>query len=264
MASLGRPPSDGRPPTARLRVSWSRWPIVAAMAVLAGIVVLVGSNVAGGNAGPGVESPTRASSASSGGSSPTASSLVDAGATESFVTGPYSPAEFWGYVVPGGENVERYDSLLAMTTKADAVVVGTVTSIRTDPQRYQSLDLQGALYATLTLSVETVLAGKVNQAAPHQLNLAIFMADPRQYARFAAGLPTELAIFFLRNGLVASMAAKQSPLPDDAIYYSVVSDQGLIRDVDGSAVPVGNDPFLVALQGQPFDAVVGQVAAAAQ
>lgn len=265
MASLGgSPSSDNRPPTTPLRVSWSRWPVVATMAVLIGVVVVVGSRVAGSGSETAVGSPSSGSSASLGASSPIASSLVDAGATESFVTGPYAPAEFWGYVAPGGDGAEHYDSLAAMTTKVDAVVVGTVTAIRTDPGRYQSLDLQGALFATLTLQIETVLAGKVNVAAPGQLNLAVFLADSRQYDRLAAGLPAERAILFLRNGLVEAIATKQSPLPDDAIYYRVVSDQGLIRDVGGAAVPVGNDPFLVALQGRPFDAVVAEVAATAR
>jgi hypothetical protein len=269
MTSLGGPPlSDDRPPTTPVRVSRSRWPAVAAAAVLLCVAVVVGLYVAGIGSETAVGSPSSGSSASLGASSPVASpiasSLVDAGATESFIREPYSPAEFWGYVAGGGDGEEVYDSLAAMTTKADAVVVGTVIAIRTDPARYQSLDLQGALYATLTLKIETVLAGKVNVAAPGQLNLAVFMADPRQYARFAAGLPSERAIYFLRNELVETMSARQTPLPDAAIYYSVVSDQGLIRDVGGAAMPVANFPYLVALQGRPFDAVVAEVAAAAQ
>ncbi len=180
---------------------------------------------------------------------------------EVFITGPYSPAEFWLYVVPGGENVEHYETLGAMTKAADAVVLGTVTAIRTDPEHYKSLDLQGMMYATLTLKVEATLSGTLHEAAPGELNLAIFMTDPRQYDRFAARLPAERAIFFLRNGLAEAIAVKQTPLPDDAIYYRVVSMQGLIRDVHGVAVPVTEPPFLATLKGEPFDRVVAQVKA---
>lgn len=61
---------------------------------------------------------------------PLPSPLVPPGETEPpFPTTAYPPAEFWEMAAPGGENVEHYTALASMTRAADAVVIGTATSI---------------------------------------------------------------------------------------------------------------------------------------
>jgi hypothetical protein len=170
--------------------------------------------------------------------------------------GPYTAAEFWEYVVPGGDGVEHYESLAAMTEAADAVVVGTIVDLRKD-DRYSEADLGGGLVVTMTLKFERTLSGEVNPAAPGELNLSVYVTDPGQYDRFAAGLPAETAIFFLRNQFAEIDTNKGSHRPNDRLYYRVVSDQGLIRDVDGKAIPaVADGEFLTALSGKSFDALV--------
>lgn len=188
------------------------------------------------------------------------------GRPESFPVGqPYSNAEFWGGVVPGGDNVEHYDSLAAMTRSADAVVLGTVVGIGQDPTRYQGVDLGGAMFATLRVKVEQVLAGSVSEVAPDEIDVAIFMTDPRQYDRFAARLPDERAILFLRNSLVEAKENNQSPLPGSDHYYRVVSDQGVLRDVAGATRSgMARDPFLMALEATPFSQVVALVSQASR
>ena len=177
---------------------------------------------------------------------------------EAYPTGqPYSDAEFWARTVPGGDNVEHYDSLKAMTQAADAVVVGRIISIGTDPARYKGVDLQGAMYATLTLTIDQVVGGAVTESAPSQLDLAIFMTDPRDYDRFAARLPSGRALLFLRNSLAEAKDAGQPPLPGDDHYYRVVSNQGALLDMAaGTQSASATDPFLESLSKQTFDSVV--------
>ncbi len=153
-----------------------------------------------------------------------------------------------------------------MTRQADAVVVGQVTAVRQDLARYQSLgDLQGATWATLTFSIEQVVKGSVNEAAPKEMNLAIFMADARQYERFATAPPAGRVMVFVANERLDADRFKQPHLPDDALYYVLLDDQSVFREVGGVAVPaVDSGGFLTALKGEPFDQVIAQVKTASQ
>lgn len=179
---------------------------------------------------------------------------------------PYAAVDFWAGVAPGGDNVEHYTSLDGMTRAADVVVVGTVTRISQDPARHTDVSPSDGAFAQLDFKVEQVLGGTPEFAAPTILSVELFMTDPTQYARFAAGLPSEQVIAFLRNKAVE---AKENGWPlegPDAghLYYRVVSDQGVIRNVDGKAVP--NDDgggFLSALNKKTFDQVVSDVQAVA-
>lgn len=172
---------------------------------------------------------------------------------ETFAIGqPYTDAEFWEGIVPGGDNVEHYDTLADMTRTADVVVVRRITGIRKDPDRYAGVDLQGAMYATLNVTIDQVVAGNINEDGPKQLDLAIFMTDPRQYDRFAARLPRERALLFLRNSLVEANRAGQPALPGDDHYYRVASNQGALVDTpSGTQSASALDPFLKAIAGQP-------------
>lgn len=180
---------------------------------------------------------------------------------ESFPVGqPYTDSEFWEGVVPGGDNVEHYETLADMTRAADAVIVGRITGIRNDQSRYAGVDLQGAMFATLSVSIDKIVSGAVNEASPSQLDLAIFMTDPRQYERFAARLPPERALLFLRSSLAEAKQNGQPPLPGDDHYYRVVSNQGALVDMPGGTQSASaTDPFLKAVIGLPFDKVVNLV-----
>ncbi len=180
---------------------------------------------------------------------------------------PYAPADFWAGVAPGGNNDEHYTSLDGMTKPADVVVVGTVTRISQDSTRHTDLSPTDGAFAQLDFKVEQVLSGTPEYAASGVLNVELFMTDPRQYRQFAAQLPAERVLVFLRNKAVE---ARQNGWPVEGpdtghLYYRVVSDQGVIRAVDGKAV--ANDDgggFLSAVNKASFDQVISDVQAAAR
>ena len=92
------------------------------------------------------------------------------------------------------------------------------------------------------------------------------MTDPRQYAQFAAQLPAEQVMVFLRNKAVEARQNGWPPEGPDTghLYYRVVSDQGVIRNVGGKAVAYDDGGrFLSALSKKSFDQVVSDVQAAA-
>lgn len=181
-------------------------------------------------------------------------------------SGPYAAAEFWGYVAPGGDSVYHYDSLAALTKGSDAVVIGTITSMSIDADRYQGYNLgPGGLFINMTLKIDQTLAGTVNEFAPGEINLDVY-TDSSQYDRFAAGIPNERAIFFLRNEYTMATEAQQPHVPNDKLYYVVINDQALIRDVGGSAVPASPEDgnFGGKIAGAPFTTVVSSIEAAAR
>jgi hypothetical protein len=180
-------------------------------------------------------------------------------------SGPYAAAEFWGHVAPGGDSVYHYDSLDAITKGSDAVVLGTITGMSIDADRYQGYNLgPDGLFINMTLKIDQTLAGAVNQFAPGEINLDVY-TDSSQYARFAAGIPNERAIFFLRNEYTLATEAQQPHVPNDKLYYVVINDQALIRDVGGSAVPASPEDgnFGGKVAGAPFMTIVSSIEAAA-
>jgi hypothetical protein len=181
-------------------------------------------------------------------------------------SGAYPAAEFWGYVAPGGDSLYHYDSLAALTKGSDAVVVGSITGMSIDADRYQGYNLgPGGIFINMTIKIDQTLAGTVNEFAPGEINLDIY-ADSSQYDRFAAGLPNERAIFFLRNEYTMATEAQQPHVPNDKLYYVVINDQALIRDVGGSAVPASPEDgnFGGKIAGAPFMTVVSWIVAAAR
>ena len=179
----------------------------------------------------------------------------------------YTSADFWAGVAPGGNNDEHYTSLDGMTKAADLVAVGTVTRISQDSHRHTELSPADGAFAQLDFKVENVLGGSPEYAAPGILNVELFMTDPRQYEQFAAKLPVEAVLVFLRNKAVeAQLNGWPLEGPDTGhLYYRIVSDQGVIRDVGGkAATPDDDGGFLTAINGTSFDRVVAEVQAAAQ
>jgi hypothetical protein len=186
-------------------------------------------------------------------------------APPSFATA-YTSADFWAGVTPGGNNYEHYTSLDAMTKAADLVAVGSVRRISQDSHRHTELSPTDGAFAQLDFKVENVLGGSPEYAAPSILNLELFMTDPRQYEQFAARLPAERVLVFLRNKAVEAQLNDWAPEGPDTghLYYRIVSDQGVIRDVGGKAVAQDDEGgFLSAINGTSFDRVVAEVQAAA-
>jgi len=224
--------------------------VIVLATVLAGCTV----SSAGSSSTPGTEIATPRTDASPGGAP---------GAQETNVSAsPYTPVDFWAGVAPGGFNDEHYDSLDQMTKAADLVMVGTVTQIRQDPSRHTGLSPSDGAFAQLDFNVEEVLSGAPQVSSSGAIIVELFMTDPGQYDRFSAGLPTERVLIFLRNKAVE---AKQNGWPDEGpdtghLYYRVVSDQGIVRDVDGLAVaPDDEGGFLSDINLKTFDEVVAAI-----
>jgi hypothetical protein len=182
------------------------------------------------------------------------------------VATPYTSADFWAGVAPGGNNDEHYTSLDGMTKAADVVAVGTLTRISQDLRRHTDLSPADGAFAQLDFRVENVLGGSPEYAAPDILNVELFMTDPRQYEQFAARLPAERVLVFLRNKAIEAQLNGWAPEGPDTghLYYRIVSDQGVIRDVGGKAAALDDGGgFLTAINGTSFDRVVAEVQAVA-
>jgi hypothetical protein len=178
----------------------------------------------------------------------------------------YPPAEFWEMTAPGGFNAESYRSLASMAKAADAVVTGTAASIRKEPDRHLELDPADGSFATIEFKVEDVLAGRPEYVQPGVLNVELFMTDPLQYQRLAAGLPAGRVMLFLRNKAVEATDNGWPAEGPDAghLYYRIVSENGVILDVDGAAVPNGTgSDWLDAIAKETFSEVTAEVKAAA-
>lgn len=223
-------------------------------------------------AGPGAALPLTQTDTPSASASPVAATAAPTPSpdgtptTQTFETGAYPPARFWLGVVPGGNNVEHFVTLDAMTASSDAVVVASLVSIGQDPDRHTSLDPADGAFAQLTFRVEEVVAGTVNSITPGNVVVEIFYIDAREYARFATKLPGDRVLMFLRNKAVEAKANGWPAEGPDAgsQYYRVVSDQGLIRDVGGHAQPAEIDGgFLETLNGTAFADVLSSAKAAA-
>lgn len=227
--------------------------VIVLATVLAGCTV----SGAGGSPAAGTDSATPRTDASLG----NAPSVQETDLPAS----PYAAVDFWAGVTPGGFNDEHYDSLDQMTKAADLVMVGTVTRIGQDPSRHTALSPSDGAFAQLEFKVEEILGGAPQVSPSGAIIVELFMTDPGQYDRFSAGLPTERVLLFLRNKAVE---AKRNGWPEEGpdtghLYYRVVSDQGIVRDVGGRAVaPDDEGGFLSNINLKTFEEVVAAVRSA--
>ena len=227
----------------------TRSPVLAAF--LVGTIVLgCGAGSSGTNALPATAQATAAPATQ---------------ATQSLA--PLEPAKFWQNVAPPGANAESFDSIVEMATEADAVVVGRAVEIR--PGRDLVAEEETGIvapYATLTIAIDQVVAGDVVESAPGQLNLELFLNEPTNYSLFAAGLPDEQVLLFLRSKGKEAEASGDDPDGPGAgyDYYRIVSRQGFFRNVEGTVEPPREalSVWVDELAGGPFDELVAAVAAA--
>ncbi len=153
--------------------------------------------------------------------------------------------------------------MAALTKASDAVVVATITGMRVETERYKGQNLgPGGMFMNVTLKIEQALAGTLNEFAPGEINLEQY-ADVSQYDLFAGGIPKERAIFFLMTEYTIANIAKQPHTPNDKMYYVIIDDQALIRDVNGSAVPANPlDRIGSSIAGTSFTKVMSAIKAA--
>lgn len=179
---------------------------------------------------------------------------------------PLSAEAFWVGVAPGGMNAEHYSSLESMARASDLVAVGSVAAVSQDPRRHTSLSEDDGAFGQVDVVIEDVVIGTVeSEVAGGPIHLEFFVIDPALLPRFEAGGPRGRVLLFLRNKAVEAKA-NGWPIegPDTGhLYYRVVSEQGVIRDVNGRAeMPDDEGGFQSAVNKLAFDAVVEAVRAA--
>lgn len=169
---------------------------------------------------------------------------------------------FWASLQYEFLEAEHYSSLASMTAAADAVVVGRLTSIEAGRVWGDPPD-DAAYYAEARLEVKEVVAGTLIDTGG-ALRFELFMAEPSVIEHLQANLPSEEAIYFLRNKGAEAMTLEMSRSEQarEAEYYRLVTMGAVLRNgPDGRTVtiPGRGEPFLVELAGRPFDAMLDQV-----
>lgn len=176
---------------------------------------------------------------------------------------PLAPDRFWQAVVPG-HPYEQHSSILDMAASADAVVRGHIASIAKGRNLVADAETgEIAAYATLTVAIDELIAGVIHTEERATVKVEIFLDDPEAYGRIAESVPQESAIWFLRNKAVeAALLGLPADYPGAGEdYYRVVSNEGILREVEGDVVPVqpSESDWLAALDGRAIDDVLSEL-----
>lgn len=169
---------------------------------------------------------------------------------------------FWRLLSVSTLEVEHYDSLDAMTSGSEAVVLGKIVGVSLSRTFGGPEDAELIHLAALEVSASRVLAGRLTSTA---MTIVVEVTVPggRNIEDLQATIPTEEAIYFLRNkGTEASdLGFSPEEIEAEAPYYRLVSSQGLIRNLEGAALPpeAAEDPFLVDIRGARFSEVTSKV-----
>lgn len=166
--------------------------------------------------------------------------------------------DFWSVVRLSGTG-ESYDSLAEVSKRADLIVIGRIVAIERGREWLAIPDLAGdrvyddvahARLAKATLKVERVVGGG-SLADPLEVEFSVITWD--QLPLLQRSIPAERSLFFLHRKLP----------PDDSRYFRLlVLDDGVIRDVNGIAVPLSSDTIVGGeVAGRDFDTLVGDVSA---
>jgi hypothetical protein len=155
----------------------------------------------------------------------------------------------WGDTVVEALELEHYATLPEMARGSDAVVLGRVVDVAAG-RVFAGASDRSLHYAAVTIAVDEAVAGSLPPRHAAQLTLEVPMfAGPDMLGALRSSLPVDESLFFLRNKGGA-----------EADYYRLVVMRGVIVDRDGTAeVLPGDDDFLSALDGTPFDALVDEV-----
>jgi hypothetical protein len=159
----------------------------------------------------------------------------------------------WADTLVQATELERYDSLAAMTRGADAVVVGRIVDIAAG-RSFGGATGHPLHYAAVTVAVEEVAAGALpgRHGATFTLEVPLF-AGAESLDALRASLPPDESLFFVRNKGGA-----------DSDFYRLVIQRAAIVNRDGAAeVAPGDDDFLDALGGASFEEVLEAVRRAA-
>lgn len=166
---------------------------------------------------------------------------------------PSNSDRFWGLLSVNGVEAEWYESMAEMRDSSDAVVIASALSF-TEGRTFGSADGGAAYFGVLSLSVEHVITG----SAPFTVQLEVATPERSVLDSLSAVVPTERAIYFLRNK--GTSARLWGPPPGSSAaaesqFWRLVNSQGLYREVAGKVVaPVRVETKFAGLaDGRPFD-----------
>jgi len=165
--------------------------------------------------------------------------------------------QFWALTSVHGMPAEDYTSFAEMVKSADAVVVGQIVNVTKGREWVADAALIGdpnvgdramARFAKVTIEIEQIV-GRSRYPLGKQVDMEVYLPREEDLPLLAANAPIERGIFALRN---------KGPKDSVEFYRLVNDDQGLIRDIGGSAhllahdLPVG----FTELEGQAFSQVI--------
>jgi hypothetical protein len=176
---------------------------------------------------------------------------------------------FWASLRVNGLEAEYYSDLRGMATAADQVVVARIAGltmgreVRDYDAEAAGFDREGTsvYFAHAVLKVEQGLSTRAAPAGA-QLTLQILLPNPGVLDDVRNRLPTERAIFFLRDMEGKFRAAGFHALANDLDgVFDLVSTQGLLREFEGVVRPPIDavDPFLLKLDGTAWSTVTEDI-----
>lgn len=174
---------------------------------------------------------------------------------------------FWKYLTFNAVEAEHYNSLEEMARRSDVVVLGRLTGIEESRAFGTNADAEIVHLAQITVEIERVLAGQLEDAGTTALLLEVLLPDPESLPELQKALsPAVPHLLFLRNKgrEVKALGGSSEQSDSERRFYRLVSTQGQFRDFDGTTgIPVAaEDDFLFALAGSSFDDVIARVEAA--
>jgi hypothetical protein len=188
-----------------------------------------------------------------------------------FIIAPIPPSarlvsdRFWQQFLVRGSQVEQYDNLMTMAAMADAVVIGRVVAaepgrVYFDPEVAAIIGRENAEVRYMKLTVEPTEILRSQGGVDGQIVLEVMVANFDE----AANVPTEDAIFFLRNkgNEVRALGFPPARVAEEAPYHRLVIASAVLRIFDSKVVPaVGTEEeFLLALDGVSVEHVRQQMA----
>lgn len=173
---------------------------------------------------------------------------------------------FWASFTYVGEDVESYDQLSSLTSAADAVVVGRMTSATAGRVfGTPSIEPGGQVfYASVTIEVGDVLAGALPLEEQKSLILELMLPASGTVDQLQEKLPLPAAIFFLRNKGKEAESNELAPSVQtaEAPFYRLTMSGAVLPSVGSEVEDIdrgGENEFLEELSGQPFDTVVAEI-----
>jgi hypothetical protein len=155
----------------------------------------------------------------------------------------------WADVAADALELERFDSLLAMTAGSDAVVVGRIVDV-TGGRSMGGASGHPLHYAAVTVEVDELVSGSLPTRHAQRLTLEVPLFGGLETLDAArSSLPREESLFFLRN----------KGGPERSFYRLVVMDGVIVNGGGTAEVPAEVEGFMADLGGARFDRLVDEI-----